>query len=317
VRFFHRGSKAAHEQAAVERQAQAAYDRASLDSIERGGLPLRAQERLAKRDDALAPLWGSTLSVPAFLAAKTLSFDLLGQVLGASIYHIAYNVLSSGQWGDGDVTVYAQALYDAREKALGRMRQEAVLLGAHGVIGVTLEQKAYDWGSNLLDFIATGTAVRLPGAPPLVRPFLSDLSGQEALALLQAGYVPVDVAVGCGVYYIATTWDDEMMLHGWQSWGGWSNMEMSHFTAGVYRARRSAIAAMEMHAGRQGAEGVVGSEVTLRTHTVPVVRSRPWDGERVELEDHVFEFTAIGTAVAAIGRGHEPPEARLILNLGR
>ncbi len=317
MRFFHRGSHADREREATESQVQQERDRASLASIELGGLPLRAQERLAKRDDGPAPLWGSTLSIPGFLSTKVLSFEPVGQVLGASIYHIAYNVLSGGQWGDGEVTVYAQALYEARERALGRMRQEAVLLGAHGVIGVKLEQKAYEWGGNLLDFIATGTAVRLSGAPPLARPFLSDLSGQEALVLLRAGYVPVDVAVGCGVYYIATTWDDEMMLHGWQTWGGWSNVEMSHFTAGIYQARRSAVAAMEMHAGGQGAEGVVGSNVTLRTHAVSVSRIRPWDGERVEMEDHVFEFTAIGTAVAAIGHGHEPPEARLIVDLGR
>lgn len=317
MRFFHRGSHADREQAAAERQAQQERDQASLASIERGGLPLRAQERLTKRNDGATPLWGSTLSTPGFLAVKALRFEPLGQVLGASIYHIAYDVMSTGQWGDGEVTVYAQALYEARERALGRMRQEAVLLGAHGVIGVKVEQKAYEWGGSLLDFIATGTAVRLPGAPPLATPFLSDLSGQEALALLHAGYVPVDIAVGCGVYYIATTWDDEMMLHGWQNWSGWSNMEMSHFTSGVYQARRSSIAAMEMHAQRQGAEGVVGSNVALRTHAVSVTRRRPWDGEAVEMEDHVFEFTAIGTAVAAIGRDHEPPHARLVLNLGR
>lgn len=191
------------------------------------------------------------------------------------------------------------------------------MLGAHGVVGVRLEQKSYEWGARLLDFVAIGTAVRVPGVPELPQPFLSDLSGQETFALLQAGYVPISLAIGCCAYYVATTWDEERMMRGSWGWGAWANQEMGHFTQGIYRARHAAMGAVAAQGHEMHADGIVGADVRLQTHEIRASRPNPYsNGEYEMIEDRVFEFTAVGTAISAIGRSHEPPSAALIIDLG-
>jgi len=305
MRFFRRPSE--EQRAATEQERE--RDARSLASLEAGGLPLRAQERLARQaaTGERPRLWTSDLSVGEFLSTRALRFEALGQVLGASIYHIAYNVMQSQNAVTGEISVFSQALYEARDLALGRMRQEAAALGAHGVVGVRLEHKAYEWGSNLLDFTAIGTAVRLPGAAPLKQPFLSDLSGQEALTLLRTGYVPVGVAVGCCAYYVTTTVADE-----WQQ-RGWYNNEMSRLTSAVYQARHIAMDRMAADGRAMGADGIVGSDIHLRAEEVPVTRQVYNEMER--MEDHIVEFTAVGTAVATIKGGHEPADVPLVLDV--
>ena len=54
-----------------------------------------------------------------------------------------------------------KSLDDAQQarQEMERLKQEAALLGAHGVIGVRLEVGGYDWAENALEFTAIGTAV--------------------------------------------------------------------------------------------------------------------------------------------------------------
>ena len=56
-----------------------------------------------------------------------------------------------------------QAMYNARELAMTRMQAEAELLGADGIVGVQLRLQSYVWGQDVLEFIATGTAIRRLG----------------------------------------------------------------------------------------------------------------------------------------------------------
>jgi len=308
-RFFHHDDDAAHVAADQER----ARDAQSVAMLERGGLPLRAHERLYRQSSGGSSLrWSSDFSVGEYLATRAASLEPLGQVLGGSIYHIAYNAMTSQQNFDGELTVFSQAIYDARNRALGRLRQEAALLGAHGVVGVRLERQAYEWGTNLLEFTAIGTAVRVAGAAPLERPFLSDLSGQETLTMLRAGYAPASIALGVCAYYVVTTWDDEWQM---RNWGGWSNSEMARLTGATYQARRGAMGRMSAEAHALGADGIVGSNVAMETYEVRAYRTRPYSNESEAIEDHVIEFTVTGMAVAAIGRGHEPAGTALVLDL--
>ena len=61
------------------------------------------------------------------------------------------------------MTVLSQAMYHARELAMTRMEEEADQLGADGVVGVRLDIGRYEWGENLAEFIAVGTAVKHQG----------------------------------------------------------------------------------------------------------------------------------------------------------
>ena len=294
------------------REAAEARDAASLASLERGGLPIRAQERLAQErgGDGRPKLWTSDLSVSELLASRSVGFEPISQVFGSSIYRMAYAV---GQWSYGssiEITNFSQSLYHARELALGRLLHEARALGAHGVIGVRLEHKEYEWGANLLEFTAIGTAVRLrnwPGALP--QPFTSDLSGQEFLKVLHAGYVPVSLAMGCVAYYIYTTWNDEYAKR------SWANQEMHQYTQGVYRARHLAFSRLEGDARRVHADGVVGSDIHMKVLEVTAYRRPPYSNESEAIEDYVVEFFAFGTAIAEISKDHQIVKPRLVIDL--
>jgi uncharacterized protein YbjQ (UPF0145 family) len=294
------------------REAAEARDAASIASLERGGLPIRAQERLAQErgPDGRPKIWTSDLSVSELLASRSLGFEPVSQVFGSSIYHMAYQV---GQWSyssTGEITSYSQALYHARSLALGRLLEEATALGAHGVIGVRLEHKEYEWGRGLLEFTAIGTAVRLKGWPgKLPLPFTSDLSGQEFLKVLHAGYVPVTLGMGCVAYYIYTTWNDEYAKR------SWVNQEMTSYTQGVYRARHLAFSRLSEDARRVHADGVVGSDVHMRVEEVTAYRRRPYSNESEAIEDYIVEFFAVGTTIAEIDQRHEIIKPRLVVDL--
>jgi uncharacterized protein YbjQ (UPF0145 family) len=103
----------------------------------------------------------------------------LGLVLGTCVYHVAHRgpLAAATQTGvNTELTNFTQGLYDARELAMSRMQDEALRLGAEGIVGVHLEEKNHFWGSHVIEFLAVGTAVRPapghqgPGHPELMLP---------------------------------------------------------------------------------------------------------------------------------------------------
>jgi uncharacterized protein YbjQ (UPF0145 family) len=59
--------------------------------------------------------------------------------------------------------LYTQALYDARELALGRLQTEAQQWGGEGLVGTSLGVHNHYWGEHAVEFLAIGTAVRRHG----------------------------------------------------------------------------------------------------------------------------------------------------------
>jgi hypothetical protein len=106
-----------------------------------------------------------------------------------------------------EMSVLSQAMYEARELAMTRMEEEADQLGADGVVGVRLDIGRYEWGENLAEFIAIGTAVKHQAGElhraPNGRPFTSDLSGQDFWTLHASGHRPVGMVMGSCVYHVA------------------------------------------------------------------------------------------------------------------
>ncbi len=68
--------------------------------------------------------------------------------------------------------VLTQAMYHARELAMTRMEEEADQLGADGVVGVRLAIGRYEWGADLAEFLAIGTAVKRTEGVTTVSPQL-------------------------------------------------------------------------------------------------------------------------------------------------
>src|SRR5881398_3670967 len=231
----------------------------SYDPTSTEGVPEHGRERLAQMRGGF---FTSDLSVNEFLLVKQAGFDPLGLVIGSSIYHIGYQQSSWKQ--STEMAVLSQAMYEARELAMTRMEEEADQLGADGVVGVRLDIGRYEWGANLAEFIAIGTAVKhregkLHRAPN-GRPFTSDLSGQEFWTLLSAGYRPLGLVMGTCVYHVAH-----------QGVGGWlkrvgRNAEMPNYTQALYDARELAMERMQAEAEAVDAEGIVGVQLHEGSH---------------------------------------------------
>jgi len=210
-------------------------------------------------------------------------------VVGSSIYHVGLQV---ARWSQNqELQVLSQAMYNARELAMARMRAEADQLRADGIVGVNLRMQMYAWGQDVLEFIATGTAVRaLAGngahRAPDGRAFTSDLSGQDFFRLLASGAVPVAFVLGTCVYHIAHQGIMQSLRQAGQ------NQEMPQFTQGVYEARELALVRMQSEATQAGSSGIVGVNVGVFNHV--------WG-------EHATEFLATGTAIRRLSDEHRLP----------
>src|ERR1700683_3027342 len=167
--------------------------------LDAAGVPQDAMRRLAELQPGKAgSIFTSDLSGNEFLLVREAGFRPLGLVLGSSIYHVGIQL---GRWSQNqELTTLSQAMYHARELAMTRMEAEAAALGADGVVGVRLEIEFKEFGNDLAEFIAVGTAVKADGEGNWKnnrgQPFSSDLSGQDFWTLVQAGYAPLGVGVG-------------------------------------------------------------------------------------------------------------------------
>jgi uncharacterized protein YbjQ (UPF0145 family) len=253
--------------------------------------PQAADSRLAQTAGAdPSGVFTSDLSVSEYVLLGEAGFEPLGFVVGSSIYHVGLQV---GRWGrNQELQVLTQAMYNAREFAMARMRAEADHLDADGIVGVQLRMQMYAWGQSCLEFVATGTAVRhLAGhgghRAPDGRSFTSDLSAQDFFRLLAAGAVPVAFVLGTCVYHIA----HQTMMQTLRQAG--QNQEMLQFTQGVYEARELALSRMQAEAAQVKSSGIVGVTVDVKNHV--------WG-------EHATEFLATGTAVRRLADEHKLPE---------
>src|SRR6202167_6771259 len=183
-------------------------------------------------------------------------------------------------------------MYSRRDLASRSVGAEADHLGADGVVGVNLRMQMYVWGQEVLEFVATGTAVRALGGEGAHRApdggaFTSDLSAQDFFRLLAAGAVPVAFVLGTCVYHIAHQSAMQSLRQAGQ------NQEMVIFTQGIYDARELALTRMQAEATQAKATGIVGVNVAVNNHV--------WG-------EHATEFFATGTSVRRLAEEHRLPQ---------
>ena len=270
----------------------AAYESGSL-----AGIPDSGRERIERmKQDVGRGFFTSDLSVNEFLLVKEAGFEPLGLVLGSSIYHIGIQVASYNQ--NQELGVLTQAMYHARELAMTRMEEEADQLGADGVVGVRLDIGRYEWGADLAEFIAIGTAVKHRGGElhraPNGRPFTSDLSGQDFSTLLRSGYRPVGLVMGNCVYHVA----HQGLRAAWKQIG--RNQEMPTYTQALYEARELAMERMQAEATELQSAGIAGVQLLQKSHG--------WGS-------HVIEFFAVGNGIIPVSGEHEIEKPALVLPL--
>jgi uncharacterized protein YbjQ (UPF0145 family) len=273
------------------------------DGISAQGVPADAMRRLAELQPGKpGSIFTSDLSVNEFLLVREAGFRPIGLVLGSSIYHVG---IQPGRWGKNqELTTLSQAMYHARELAMTRMEAEAAQLGADGIVGVRLSVEAREFGNDIAEFIAIGTAVKAEQPAPggnggswrnlKGQPFTSDLNGQDFWTLIRAGYAPLGMVMGTCVYHIA----HQRMGQMFSNIG--KNVEIEQFTQALYDARELAMARMQHEAEELRAEGVVGVQLNAHNHR--------WGG-------HTTEFFAIGTAVRPLREDHIIERPTMVLSL--
>jgi uncharacterized protein YbjQ (UPF0145 family) len=240
--------------------------RASLDQLARGGIPLRASERLAEEAGAHRRLFTSDLSVNEFLMAKDAGCEPIAQVMGTSIYHIGQIPDYKGR--TGELTVISDGHRESRRLAVSRLQQEAAWVGADAVIGAHLRErmitmgsrgKGGDDGGEVIEFTVVGTAVRAPFlVHPPGQPIVTDLSGQDLWALVMEGWEPC-----CFLFEFCR-------YHGWHvTSGNGQYTELTQAKACVESARDTAAKRIGEQAQRFGAEFVVGSDISIKVKEVP------------------------------------------------
>jgi uncharacterized protein YbjQ (UPF0145 family) len=301
--FFKRGNDEQRE----ARQDAAAEQLASLEALERGGLPLRAQQRLA----AAGAGFTSDLSVDEFALLGAIGVRPVTQVMGSSIYHVGWQQ-QPGAWGmqmgglSQELTVISEAWNTARRRAFDRLEQEAKLVGADAVVGVQLTTGRHDFAVGAIEYVAIGTAVRIDGFPQAERPVVTDLSGQDFWKLWRSGERPIGVVGASTVHYVVAGWATQQAQSGFAA--SWVNQELKDFTRGVYDARETALGRLTQEARQIGATGVVGVSID---HSVEQREARGGSGRT----DLLVTFHTLGTAIGPSASAGRPLEPSLRLDL--
>jgi uncharacterized protein YbjQ (UPF0145 family) len=266
---------------------------ASIASLERGGLPVAAQERIQELREGKAA-WTSDLSVAEMTAIHHAGFVPIGMVMGSSVFRIAAQWGYTSVFGVGGTAAaggsvrtypcphgfygygantehrygynwehryYEAGVTEARNTALRRILEEARGLGAHGVVGVRILRRHLEGVGNSLEFTCIGTAVRRPGAPPLSgQPFMSHLDGMSFSKLLHGGYVPVALVMGIGALEIDPGCGTEWQLR------SWTNARVPQISDGIEDARMLGINHLEGEISTVDADGAVGVSTDFATY---------------------------------------------------
>lgn len=292
------------------------------ERIRQGGIPLGAEQRLKRVAAARAPFFTSDLTAKEYALAQASGLQPVALVMGSSV--VQHGWIGGQGWGGGRGGFYSmgeiRGLSEpwnlSRHRAFDRLRQEAELADADGVIGIEMSATSLASTGNV-ELVVFGTAIRDATLPPHPsgRLGMCTLSGQEVDKLRRVG------AEVCGVVGHTTVWSVAlgpnsawvMNTSGLLGRGARMNTEIAEITQGVYDARNQVMAEVRRQGDAAGANSIVIS--SLR-HTI-----EHHEYEQNGYTYHYFHVTmhVIGTAVRLRARAPHPaplPEPVMSINLG-
>lgn len=259
---------------------------ASLARIEGGGIPLSTERRLQELGADRAP-FGSGLSVNEFALLNKIGPRPLAQVQGASIYQVGWQYLPAleprlNQWRRSqldsayvepsaeqkrayrwnelvlcELDVIMRAWDQARRRALDRLTEEAVQVGADAVVGVKLQRGEHDWADSTIDYLVSGTAIRWKAKQDVRWPLLSDVSVQGYWRLMESGWEPVGLLAATVVIFVSPS--QATRLHRLQT--TMEAQELEELSHAFHAAREAVRARLQGQVDAFNGTGAVG--VTL------------------------------------------------------
>lgn len=294
-----------------EEKARKARHEAAVRALETGEILPRAKERIELHQAMGKNFFSTDLTVNEHLLAKECGVQPIGQVMGTCFFRIG--LIRRTQRATGEVHDIAQAHRTARAQAVYRMKKEAELYGADGIIGVRLKAGNVDYNTDMVEFTAIGTAVKVTGwdAEDLKDgPFASELNGQEFWQLVHAGYRPVNIVFGICCYYINTDVSTRKLVNrGLFNFP--PNQEIYQYTRGFYDARERAMNGLQQDIEQFGADGCVGMSVESELDDIE------YEISDVNYRDLLITFTAIGSSIKRMKKPLKPIERKplTVLNL--
>lgn len=175
--------------------------------------------------------WLATMTPAELLLGRSHGIHPVAMVSGTCWYQHGYS------WTRGHA--------EGWRRALARVQAEAREAGANAVVDVQMRRVGIG-GENSLDYTLVGTAVRVEGLPPSRDPVVATVPALEFVRLLEAGIVPVGLAVGAQYEWL---YPRGPWITGSWTWGNQPLTELGGFWEGV---RRRALAELRQDVARQG-----------------------------------------------------------------
>jgi uncharacterized protein YbjQ (UPF0145 family) len=159
----------------------------------------------------------------------------------------------------------------ARRRALDRLTEEALQVGADAVVGVHLRRSDHDLGRGTIEYVVTGTAIRVPGSDAGAWPVLTDVSVQDFWRLRSAGREPVGLLATTEVLFASPPYATRMRRARQVT----QNQELEELSRGFHAARDTVRAKLLGQVSDAHAEGAVGVEFAHHVHRekLPVASS--------------------------------------------
>ncbi len=194
-------------------------------------LPAFVEARLQGARAATIP-WTSTMTAAELLVARQRGVRPIATVSGTCWFQYGLS------WTEGHAAGW--------RSALRRIKAEAKACGANAVVDVKMRTvRGLDVGQSM-DFTLVGTAIRLDGLPPSSDPIVATAPLMDFMRLMQAGIVPVGIAVGAQYEWLL----DPQKIYG----GNWaSNNQVLGTLSNFWEAvRRRAHSELRTDTRRQG-----------------------------------------------------------------
>jgi uncharacterized protein YbjQ (UPF0145 family) len=280
---------------------------ADLERIRRGGITLRAEDRVKRLAGASTHFFTSDLTAKEYALAEASGLQPVAQVMGSSVVRRGRIAARGALCATGEITRLAAPWNPARSRAFGRLRQEAELAGADGVIGIEMSAGSIGDGdagrAGNAEVVVFGTAVRDRTLSPHSggRLGMCTLSGQDVDKLRRIG------AEACAV--VGHTTVVSMQLGMSSSWvmntsgvlsgAARVNTEITEIAECVYDARRRAMTEVDRQAMAADANGIVISTVR---HTIDHYEYE----QRYKYHYFHVTMTVLGTAIRLGAREPHP-----------
>jgi uncharacterized protein YbjQ (UPF0145 family) len=220
----------------------------------------------------------------------------------------------------------------ARRRALDRLTEEARQVEADCVVGVHLRRGDHDLGQGLIQYMVSGTAIRLPEANRESWPLLSDVSVQDYWRLISSGFEPCGLVTASTVMFASAPLFTRARRRRTTN----RNQELEEISEAFNLARETVRARIRGQVSDARGTGAVGVTFSHSVHreklalasSLQTTNFRGWNRGRLgipywvsghsdtERRGWVITMHAAGTAIRRRPRGDHLPELKTTMRMG-